>query len=163
VIRPLRQRHRHMVIALGVFLPIAFATGIAARRSVPSMASLPAALSGMTQKFAVEKWERNDLFSKSPIQARLLTESAKAGRCALQLSAASDFLKPDLIVYWVSGDPTITDVLPDDSILLGSFSSVALPLPEEASRGQGVIVLFSLADYEIVDASKPIRLNDPIN
>jgi len=36
-----------------------------------------------------------------------------------------------------------------------------LPLPVEAASTSGVLVLFSLADNEIVDISKPIQFNQP--
>src|SRR5947207_12436634 len=114
MIRPLRQRHRRMVIVLGVFLPIAFLIGIAARKSVPGMTSLPKELVASPQKFSVTEWERADLFAKTPIQVRLLRESAGADRFAVELSAARDFVKPDLIVYWVASSPNVTDTLPDN-------------------------------------------------
>lgn len=156
MIRPLRQRHRRMVIVLGVFLPIAFAVGIAARKPVPDMTSLPKELVASPQQFAVAEWERAGLFTKTPIQVRLLRESAGTGRFAVEFSAAKDFVKPDLIVYWLAGSPNITDTLPDNARLLGAFNSSALPLPQEATQSDGVIVLYSLADNEVVDVSKPI-------
>ena len=162
MIRPLRQRHRRMVIMLGVFLPVAFVVGIAARKSVPSMTSLPTELVASPQKFAVIEWERADLFTRTPIQVRLLRESAGAGRFAVEFSAAKDFVKPDLIVYWIAGSPNITDTLPDNAWLLGAFySSVALPLPPNSGPGNGVFVLYSLADQEIVEVSKRLALRKP--
>ena len=162
MIRPLRQRHRRMVIVLGAFLPVAFAVGIAARKSVPDMTSLPKELVTPRQKFAATEWERADLFTKTPIQVRLFRESAGAGHFAVEFSAAKDFVKPDLIVYWVTGSPNITDTLPDNARLLGTFnSSVALPLSPDAGSGSGVLVLYSLADREIVEVSKPFALQKP--
>jgi hypothetical protein len=160
MIRPLRQRHRHIVIALGIFLPVAFAVGIAARRSVPEVNSLPKELAPAVAQFEAQEWQRADLFTKSPVQIRLMREHSGAGKFAVELSAAKDFVKPDLIVYWVAGNPTITDKLPDNSILLGSFSTQPLPLSDEIANSTGQLVLFSLADNEIVDVSKPTRLND---
>jgi len=162
MIRPLRQQHRRMVIVLGVFLPIAFLIGIAARKSVPGMTSLPQELVASPQKFAVTEWERADLFTKTPIQVRLLRESAGAGHFAVEFSAARDFVKPDLIVYWIAGSPNVTDTLPDNARLLGVFnSSVALSLPPDAGPDSGVLVLYSLADQEIVGVSKPFALEEP--
>ena len=162
MIRPLRQRHRRMVIVLGVFLPVAFAVGIAARKPVPGMTSLPKELVSSLQKFAVTEWERGDLFTKTPIQVRLLRESASAAHFAVEFSAAKDFVKPDLIVYWVAGGPNITDSLPDNARLLGAFnSSEAMSLPPDAASGSGVLVLYSLADQEIVEVSKPFALQKP--
>ena len=159
MIRPLRQRHRRMVIVLGVFLPIPFLIGIAARKSVPGMTSLPQELVASPQKFAVTEWERADLFTKSPIQVRLLRENAGAGHFAVEFSAAKDFVKPDLIVYWVAVGTRITDTIPDHAFLVGSFnSSAALPLPLEAGSASGVLVLYSLADHVIVETSKSLTI-----
>jgi hypothetical protein len=160
MIRPLRQRHRHFVIALGIFLPVAFAVGIAARRAVPEVNSLPKELAPAVAQFEAQEWQRADLFTKSPVQVRLMREHSGAGKFAVEFSAAKDFVKPDLIVYWVAGNPTITDKLPDNAILLGSFSSTPLLLLDEITKSTGQLVLFSLADNEIVDVSKTIRFND---
>src|SRR5437667_8410643 len=111
MIRPLRQRHRRMVIVLCVFLPVAFAVGIAARKPVPGMTSMPKELVASAQSFAVTEWERADLFTKTPIQVRLLRESAGSSHFAVEFSAAKDFVKPDLIVYSIAGNPKITDML----------------------------------------------------
>ena len=162
MIRPLRQRHRRTVIVLGVFLPVAFAVGIAARKSVPGMTSMPKELVASPQSFAVTEWERADLFTKTPIQVRLLRERADAARFAVEFSAAKDFVKPDLIVYWVAGSPNLTDKLPDNARLLGAFnSSVALSLPPDAASGSGVLVLYSLADQEVVEVSKQFARQKP--
>ena len=157
MIRPLRQRHRHLVIALGIFLPVAFAAGIAARKPVPDMASLPGSLVAAPVNYAADQWERGDLFPKSPVQIRWLREVANTGHFAVAFSAAKDFVKPDLIVYWVAGNPDIADTLPDNAILLGSFGVTPLPVPGEAAKTSGELVLFSLADNEIVDVSKPLN------
>ena len=162
MIRPLRQRHRRTVIVLGVFLPIAFVIGIAAPKSVPGMTSLPKELVASTQEFAVTEWERADLFTKTSIQLRMLRQSAAGGHFAVGFSAAKDFVKPDLIVYWVAANPNITDTLPDNARLLGVFnSSVALSLPSDAAMGSGVLMLYSLADQEVVEVSKPFALQKP--
>ena len=162
MIRPLRQRHRYTMIALGVFLPIAFALGIAARKPVPSMNLLPAILVALPQKFAATEWERADLFVKSPIRVRLLREESSLGRFAVEFSASNDFVKPDLMVYWVAGDSNITDALPDTAQLLGAFNiSSALILPADFKTKNGRLVLYSLADHEVVEVSQPFPLPEP--
>ena len=159
MIRPLRQRHRRMITIIGVLLPIAFAAGIAARRPAPTVATLPTALATTQRHFEAVEWERADLFTKTPIQVRLLRERAGAARFAVEFSAAKDFVKPDLIVYWVANSPNLTDTLPDNARLLGAFnSSLALPLSPDAGPGSGVLVLYSLADQKIVEVSKPFAL-----
>jgi len=162
MIRPLRQRHRRMLMVLGVILPVAFAVGIAARKPVPSMISVPDELGASPRRFGVTEWERTDLFTNPPIQVRLLRESAGGGGFAVEFSAAPAFVKPDLIVYWVAGSQTVTGRLPDDARLVGTFTpSVAVSLAPVAGPGSGVLVLYSLADQEIVAVSKPFALPKP--
>lgn len=160
MIRPLRQRHRRTFIALGIFLPVALAVGIAARKPVPTVAELPAALATTLQKFTAVEWSRADLFAKSPVQVRLLREQKNSGQFAVEFSAAKDFVPPDLIVYWVAGNSSPTDTLPANAILLGSFSATALPLADEIVKSAGALILYSLANGEIVDVSKPIQFSN---
>lgn len=159
MILALRQRHRRMFAVIGIVVPITFAVGMAARKPVPSVASLPKELATSSKHFVVTEWEHSDLFAKNTIGVRLLRESAGAGQLALSFSAPTDFVKPDLIVYWVTGNPGFTDTLPNNAFLVGSFSSPSLVLAAEVSKSEGVIVLFSLADNEIVDVSKPLLLS----
>ena len=163
MIRPLRQRHRKIVIALGVTLPILFSIGIAARRPVPTMASLPSELGTFSRGSAATVWKRSDLFTKAPIQARLLRESGKSGRFALELSAPGDFVKPDLIVYWVAGSSKVTGALPNNALLLGAFSLAVFTLPANMPSEDGILVLYSLANNEIEAVSKPLRLSNSNN
>ena len=119
-------------------------------------------LSATPQKFPVPAWERADLFAKLPVRVRLLREKTDPGSLALAFSAATDyFVKPDLMVYWMAGNPLIGERLPEAAELLGGFDSAALPLPAEATHTNGVLVLFSLADNEIVGVSKSIQFNQP--
>jgi hypothetical protein len=78
----------------------------------------------------------------------------------VSFSAAKDFVKPDLLAYWSAGNSNITNALPDNAILLGAFTSPQLSLPETAEKPDGTLVLFSLADNEIVDVSRPFRISD---
>jgi len=126
------------------------------------MDSLPDALIGAPQKFASAVWERADLFVKPPVQVRLLQRPASPGQFAMELSAPPDFIKPDLMVYWCPGDSKITDTIPTNSQLLGAFqSSFALTVPDDSLLGAGVIVLYSLADNEVVEVSKPFSISQP--
>jgi hypothetical protein len=162
MIHSLRQRHRRMIIVVGVFLPLAFALGIAARKPVPSMNALPGQLVAAPPTFTATEWERADLFMKAPIPVRLLREHTNVGRFAVTFSAAKDFVKPDLLVYWVAGNPNFADTLPANAQLLGAFDSfTALALPAEAALQSGVLVLYSLADNEIVEVSKPLAISKP--
>jgi hypothetical protein len=151
MIHPLRQLHRRTFLAFGLILPAALVIGLAVRP--------PASFNTGALPPTASVWQRADLFAKAPVQVRLLSAPGQTGDAALVLSAVKDFLKPDLLVYWVAGQPAITDTLPGDAVLLGPFSSPMLPLPAEAVRRSGVLVLYSLADNEITDVSRPVQLN----
>ncbi len=114
MIRPLRQLHRRAFLALGFFLPVAFAVGIVARKPLPEVNSLPKEIAPATASFAnSEVWSRSDLFPKSPVQIRLLREQNGTGKFAVSFSAAKVFVKPDLLVYWSDENSSSTDTLPE--------------------------------------------------
>jgi hypothetical protein len=158
MIHSLRQCHRRCVFALGVFLPVAFVAGIAARKPAPVVNELPAALGSSPLKFEMAGPQFVNLFSKTPVEVHLLNEHGNPNRLAVDFSASEDFAKPDLIVHWSAGNTVITDTLPGDAILLGTFSAAPLLLPDAVVKSSGQLVLFSLADNEIVDVSKAIQL-----
>src|SRR5882724_6369389 len=149
MILPLRRRHRRMFTIIGLVLPLAFIAGIAARKPVPT-ATLPVQLSPENQAFTVQEWDRSDLFTKTLVHVRLLREAANTDRLAVELSAPKDFVKADLLVYWLPAESTITDTIPDQAILLGVFSPSSPLLLSGGSVGKPVVlVLYSLADHEI--------------
>jgi hypothetical protein len=163
MIRPLRQRHRHVLVALGIFLPAAFTIGIAARKPIPATGKLPPIFSVTSVVFESVAWKRDDLFAKLPVEVQLLSKNQGSGHVAVKLSGPPDFIKPDLLVYWVTGNSSVTDRPPDNAILLGTFASSPFPLLNETVRTKGMLVLYSLADNQIVDATKPFRFDDPTN
>jgi hypothetical protein len=158
MIRPLRQRHRRMFAVLGVILPVAFVVGISARKPVPASTSLQDRTFRSSEKFSITQWSRDDLFAKTPVRVASLRDGSEALRLAVDLSAAKDFVKPDLLVYWIAGNaPSSDGGIPDNAVLLGSFNGhTPLPIPRSAAQSNGVLMLYSLADDEIVDVSKPI-------
>lgn len=159
MILSLRQRHRRMFAVLGVFLPLLFVVGIAVRRAVPQPEALPPELTSQTVTFTATDYERGDLFAKSQVQVRLWREQG-SGRLAVGFTAAKDFLKPDLMAFWSAGRPLANDTSPPNASLLGAFIGGPLALPAEASVQDGFLILFSLANQEVVDVSKPTRFTD---
>jgi len=154
MILSLRKRHRNIFAVLGALLPIAFVVGIAVRRTAPSVATLPPELLPQTQTFTATEYEREDLFARSPVKVRLW-EDVSTGQKAVGFVAPKDFVKPDLLAYWVAGQPAIAEELSPDAVLLGSFVATVLPLPSQATNSEGSLILFTLADQEIVEISKP--------
>ena len=156
MILPLRQRHRRIFAVLGILLPLAFIAGIAARKPMRSTSTLPSELRNPAQTFTNTNWSRADLFAKTHLRVRMLQEPASRPRYAIAFSDTKAFLNPDLIVYWVVGNPVIRGAIPDNAVLLGTFSSPALTLPDEATQAKGVLVLYSLADKVVVDVSQAV-------
>ena len=158
MILPLRQLHRRVMITLGIVLPVAFVTGMVERQPTPAMDALPAGLA-VSQNFPAIAWERADFFAQLPVRVRLLRESAKAGRYAVDLIPARDFAKPDVLVYWAPGNPGLTNGVPGDAPLIGVMGSgLVFPLPETSSSRPGALMLYSLADDEVLDVSKPLEI-----
>ena len=157
MILALRQRHRRMMIALGIILPVAFVAGVALRKTPPLRATPP--LLADFRSIEVQSWERSELFPKVPLRVRLFHTPAYS---AIEFLPGRGFAKPDLLAYWAAGSPATTEVLPSNARLLGSFNpSVRLQLPDDAVRVEGVLILYSLADQQIVDVSRTVRFNDP--
>jgi hypothetical protein len=145
-----------MILALTAALPAAFAVGIAARRSVPASPAQTSALQvGTIGRSAL--WTRDDLWKNRAIQTRLLSVGPDPGHIAVELASKEPVVRPDVLVYWVSGERTIQNALPDDALLLGSFeqaSPVPLFVPGKAVNQAGTLALYSLADQEVVAVSK---------
>ena len=95
-----------------------------------------------------------------PLRTRLLSDPTHLN-LALEVTAADPVVRPDVLVYWVPGNPKMDDSLPGDAILLGAWtqdSANALDLPQAARAGKGKLMLYSLADHEIVNISKPFTI-----
>ena len=150
MIRPLRQRHRLIVLWLAVLLPAAFVTGLLLRKPVLT-ADAPTSLPAPDPL-----WTNDHLFTNAPVAVRLLAASP-GHPPALSLTAPAAFLQPDLLVYWLVGATGPVDPLPATARLLGEFSSGPFALPPEPTNGSGRLVLYSLADQEIIAVSQPFR------
>jgi hypothetical protein len=156
MIRSLRQRHRILVLTLSVFLPAVFVLGIALRRSVPLLASLPSGLSPQPARTYQSLWVREDLWEKKQLVTRLLSDPITSN-LALEVTATTPVVLPDVLLYWVPGISKVDDSLPSDAVLLGAWmpepaNPLAIPQPAKASQGR--LILYSLADHEIVNVSK---------
>ena len=158
MILPLRRRHRRMFAVLGILLPAAFVAGVGARKPIPTAAPTAGLLS-LRQTFSPGGWTRSDLFTNVPVRLRLLHEVANTNRIALQISTPKDFVKADLLVYWLPAESIIKDSIPEDAVLLGALvSGQPLPMPPTLAGKPGSLVLYSLADHEIVETSKQLSL-----
>lgn len=149
-----------MIFALSVVVPAAFAWGLATRREDPVPATPGPHLSGGSLN-QVQLWSRDDLWESKAVRTRLLRDGADTGRFAVELIAKDEIAGPDLLVYLVPGERTLQDPLPDNAFLLGSFdpsTPAALALPVEAAQQPAVLVLYSLANQEVVAVSRPFSV-----
>lgn len=150
MIHKLRQRHRAMVYALGILLPIGFLSGISARVSVPVQSSENTP-SQANQRVLLE---RNDLWPDTII-TRITTDLKSPEQTFVSLLPRDPIIKPDILLYWIPGGNGPFDSLPDNAALLGAMiSDVPLALPKTTSGENGSLLLYSLANREIVAASK---------
>ncbi len=155
MIRPLRQRHRIMISTLSVIIPAAFALGIASRKQIPLSPDTRPTMTAESSDFT-EVWDRNDLWKEKPVHTRLL-RSANSQRFAIELAPDERIVRPDLLVYWIPGETQVQGSLPDNAFLLGSFEQSAparFDLPDQSAKLKGILLLYSLADHEIVAVSK---------
>lgn len=155
----LRRTHRWVFTVLCVLLPIVFVAGIILRRGVPETTALPPELLPQTQTFTATGREFGDLFSNSPVRVSLWCD-IPGDQYAVSFTAAKNFTKPDLIAYWNAGHPAEVRQLPTSATLLGAFVAGPLVLPQEAMVTEGSLILYSLANQEVVDVSKPVRFAD---
>jgi hypothetical protein len=89
------------------------------------------------------------------IHVQVLRVVSNSGRIALNMSAPRNFVKADLLVYWVPAESQFKDTIPDNAVLLGSFvPGQPLHIPPGEAETPGTLVLYSLADQEIVAISK---------
>jgi hypothetical protein len=155
MILPLRRRHRRMFAVLGVLLPLVFIAGVAARKPVPTSVLLSEA-PVERQSFSVLE-DHSDLFPNTGIRVQILR--GEANGVALQLSAPKDFVKADPLVYWLPAETALKGTIPDEAILLGALK-VGTPtvVPPATERQPGTLLLYSLANHEIVTSSKNFQI-----
>jgi hypothetical protein len=141
---------------MGAVLPAAFVFGITSRHSVPLLPALPGDVQHQPVQAYNAAWLREDLWEKSQLRTRLLTDSTQS-TLALEVTALEPVVKPDTLLYWVPGNPEINESLPNAAVLLGSWMQdpvKPLTVPAVAKSSQGKLVLYSLADHEIVNVTK---------
>ncbi len=153
-----------MIIVLGILLPIAFVSGLVARKPMPEVSSLPAGWVDRKPSPEPVLWTRNDLWP-TRLDTVLLGDPAHPDSPAVKLLAKEEIAQPDLLIYWSSTAPAGGDALPTNSFLLGAWDQndpVPLTLPAVADGQTGVLILYSLADNKIVQVSKPFNPGKPL-
>jgi len=154
MIRPLRVRHRSMIVALAVLAPVLFVAGLLARQTVPAMSDSVVD----TQTPGHERLEVVGMAAPSlgelPIRTLWLKASDDTTRRAVTLELTGPTRHPDLLVYWTAepGDGALSD----EALLLGRLGdrrSVTWDIPDSGSSGR--LVLYSSAWDEVVASVEP--------
>jgi hypothetical protein len=156
MIASLRKGHRFMFAVLGMALPVVFVVGLYERKSVPVMALLPAGLVANRPVSGSPVLLKTCAFPRTSASAKLFG-TQKGDELTIQISTGNEPEKPDVLVYWVPGTPSGLDKVPTGAFLLGELGSQSLSLPV-GERPTGVLMLYSLADGEVIDVSNPITL-----
>ncbi len=145
-----------MVCTLGVLVPCAFIAGIAGRKPVPVAAPVLGRSSVAANEFGSLVRTQTDLWPGRPSITRFWRNSG--GSLAVEL-AIGDLERPDVLVYWTAATNSTPGALPSDAQFLGGLSTGALlPIPPGVAFEAGRLVLYSLADQEVVVTSRRLAL-----
>lgn len=156
MITSLRKGHRSIFTALGIVLPVVFVIGLYERKPLPIMESLPAGLVANRPASSSPILVKTCAFAHGSASAKVF--GSRTGRdLTVQVSIGAEPEKPDVLVYWVPGSPSGLDKIPAGAFLLGELGSQPLSLPA-GEQSAGVLMLYSLADGEVIDVSNPIAL-----
>ena len=159
MIRPLRSRHRVIFVVLALALPAGLAAALVSRPADPTLDQLPQALQAPAAlKGGMVLWSLAGGWEGVPLEAQLSVDGA--GSVSLVVTPVEDPRLPDLLVYWSpegAGQRALAD---DEALLLGRVAGaqpVSLPVPPETAARGGYLLLFSLAQGQVV-ASAPVEL-----
>ena len=158
MIRPLRARHRAIFVVLALALPVGLAGALLSRPADSAVDALPEALRAPAVAAAGEvAWSLAGGWDGVPLDAELRVDG---GGAALVVTPLEDPRLPDLLVYWSpegAGQRALAD---GEALLLGRVAGsrpVSLPVAREALDRGGYLLLFSLAQGQVI-ASAPIEL-----
>lgn len=155
--RALRRRHRVVVLALSVVLPIGLAVALAARPAPALVANHELASASSDDAPLTAAWQGSAGNEALRVETRVgwtATQSAATTTPSLDLEVRSGVGQPELLAYWSPAAAT-GDVLPTGSVLLGPArlqGTRRFALPDQARRKGGHLVLFSLAQGRVASA-----------
>ena len=156
MILPLRQKHRWIVCTLAVVLPAAFVFGVAARRTIPLVKPVDINLGIEPHAYGTIVWSDPNGWPGKRISTSLWTDPL--GSLAVEFMF-DELAGPDVLVYWLSGNPVPADRLPENAQLLGPFSNrERLPFPGKPRGQLGRFLLYSLANHEVIGKSQVVSL-----
>ncbi len=151
MIASLRRRHRRVISAVAVFLPLGLGLALASRPTPPIQATLPRELddAGAAMQFAPASGIAEDATGQS---LALTLGTAASGAPAVRVDSRLAPPIPDALVYW-SSVPSPGDALPQGAVLLGAVPEDAvrvLLLPAGAERVPGRVLVWSVGWSRVV-------------
>ena len=161
MIRPLRARHRRMIVVLAIAVPTLFGLGLRARRAIPPIVNLPAALEApVFDDDAVIVSQSKQIPGAMGVTIRRLRPAVAGGAERLFVEITEDPHRPELLAYWAAQGAAPGMGLPEDARLLGPLLPTVAALYDLPASGDvpGTLVLYSLAQAEVVDS---IELRGP--
>ena len=157
MIKPLRTRHRIMTAVLAIVVPILFIAGIWHRDIEPALnESVPTSFESQASRFTSVVTETQQLSSDPSLTYRLIAETSESKRVAVELNASGNQRLPALLVYWTPS-LEVESQFPEESVLVGHWAvtkSGVFELPVRAAEEKGSILLYSLAQQEMVASSR---------
>ncbi len=159
MVHNLRNRHRMTFIVLAIVIPAGFVASIAGRKPIPTDDRVSQITQPETTQPSQFIFSEDDLWQNHPIQTKaFFTDSV----LTLELTPQTYLAYPDLLVYWHSG-ATNSEALPQNAYLLGAQNNNAaslFTLPANAAGSPGTLVLYSLAQQQVIDqAALALKLN----
>ena len=149
MIRPLRKRHRAMIVTIAVAVPTLFAAGLASRSPIPRAASLSSELGGHPS--LVRSGTGSETVWEG--EAVVMTPASVNGRPGWLIEKPEDLQYPDLLVYHLPPGVELTrDGLPGEAVLLGKLAGKRSVVQQPSGSGvQGSrLVLYSLGHQQVV-------------
>ncbi len=150
--RSLRQKHRFVSLGLVCFLPCVFVFSLGLRKPPSYSADDLEIVAKSPDDYGPIEWTSAELWPSTKILTKLRRNTNGAVAVELQWHK---FNKPDLLLYWVGEKSAVAGELPPNARFLGRAQSNApLPIPDELRGITGTLILYSLADSEVIAASR---------
>lgn len=149
MIHPLRRRHRRMIFALSVIVPILFMASLFARQAPPEPnEEIPLSFDPPAADFSLES--EHTFVAEPAITYKVLRDQG-SNTLALELSSTKPLRWPEVLVYWVS--ESNVDALPESRVLLGTWAATSArtyALPPDAGGSAGGVLLYSLSQQDVL-------------
>ena len=151
MIRPLRIRHRRMMLSLLIVLPLLFIAALQGRKQIPPESTLPIKNPHNAAAFPQELATFPQFWPAHNITVQVRGDAAGT-RLMVKVAPGEPQKIPDALVYW-SPSAIRGKQLPKDAFLLGGLSGMAprsFTLPDNAAAADGYLCLYSLAHRQLI-------------